>query len=188
MRYCNRCGFDRIEAPFEQSCLQCGLGNTKTPYIRTKQIDPEHRLPVFVYGTLRSGRGNYALMEQYTVEMKTAVVEGQLFYTGSYLSIPALAEGTDLVCGELYWLNPNKYSEAVCRLDHLEGYDPIADKGMYLRRAIMGAWSVNKTCWAWTYYWNHRKVGPKILNCDYINPAVEVDLMGAPGLNRLKAL
>jgi gamma-glutamylcyclotransferase (GGCT)/AIG2-like uncharacterized protein YtfP len=83
------------------------------------------QLPLFVYGTLRHGQENYALLRGNTVAETPAVIERMALY--SLRAYPMIVEGESIVHGELMTLHPRIYTRLLADLDQLEGYRPGAD-------------------------------------------------------------
>lgn len=109
------------------------------------------RLPVFVYGTLRPGQGNYqwALAGQ-TVSEVPASVAGLALYDGPGFPYAVLSDAPeDRVLGDVITIRDDAYDEVLARLDGLEGYRP-GGGGLYDRvhvTAVTGTGAVE----AWTY-------------------------------------
>jgi gamma-glutamylcyclotransferase (GGCT)/AIG2-like uncharacterized protein YtfP len=80
------------------------------------------QLPLFVYGTLRHGQENYALLRGNTLSEIPARIERMALY--SLRAYPMIVEGESVVHGELMTLHPRIYSRLLADLDQLEGYRP----------------------------------------------------------------
>lgn len=81
------------------------------------------RLPVFVYGTLRRGCGNYeALLEGNTSAELPARAEGLVLYGARFAFPYAAAREGGVVVGELMVIDRQRYDEVLQHLDMLEGY------------------------------------------------------------------
>lgn len=122
------------------------------------------QLPVFVYGTLRKGYGNYewALKDRTTKEVY-GVLSGYRMYAVS--TFPGIVEGGEgAVIGELmYFTDP----DIMMHLDRLEGYDATHEsRSMYLRRKV-SVHTADGPVEAWTYIWNHALNAPPIESGDY---------------------
>lgn len=92
-------------------------------------------LPIFVYGTLRTGQHNWRrLLAGRTVREQPAIAPNHVLYT---LDVPYVVDGAGTVIGSLIELPPNRYTEIVRDLDALEEFDPITGNGHYLRVARM---------------------------------------------------
>lgn len=92
-------------------------------------------LPVFVYGTLRAGQGNYArLLAGHTVAEFPARADGLVLYGGG---VPFAAERDGArVVGELMLVDQDVYPRVLAELDRLEGYREHApQRSLYLRVA-----------------------------------------------------
>src|SRR5437762_2284312 len=83
------------------------------------------QLPLFVYGTLRHGQENYALLRGNTVAELPAIIERMALY--SLRAYPMIVEGESVVHGELMTLHPRVYSRLLTDLDQLEGFRPGMD-------------------------------------------------------------
>lgn len=81
---------------------------------------PEHRKPLFVYGTLRPGqRGHARLLAGRTLWECPAVLHGHQLLDGG-LPLAAPAEGDRRVVGELVGIAPAHYDEVLFALDRLQ--------------------------------------------------------------------
>ena len=113
--------------------------------------------PVFVYGTLRPGQGNYRrLLEGRTANERPATAKGlALFHSG----IPyAVTHPGARVVGTLITITPVLYSEVLADLDRLEGYDSQRpETSHYIRTTTSviatnalpggGTWEAFHTAW-----------------------------------------
>lgn len=79
------------------------------------------QLPVFVYGTLRPGQGNYRhLLADHAIMDRPAQVHGYALYGAG---IPyAVPERDSVIHGSVVWIDPAAYAATLLDLDHLEGY------------------------------------------------------------------
>ncbi|MFJ8752283.1 gamma-glutamylcyclotransferase family protein [Streptomyces sp. NPDC102441] len=77
--------------------------------------------PVFVYGTLRAGQGNYfGILEGTTVQERPAILNG---YTLFGRGVPFAVEREDrIVVGEVMDVDAALWPGVLRRLDQLEGY------------------------------------------------------------------
>lgn len=123
-------------------------------------------LPVFVYGTLRNGHGNYSnILEGNTVREEKASMNGKLFMVGGFPGM--IQDNESRVVGELMYIDPKKYEEVMKRLDWLEGYRKNDKSSMYIRKQVM-VWNGSVGITAWTYYWNRSTLRlPLIENGDF---------------------
>lgn len=85
------------------------------------------RLPVFVYGTLRTGQGNYyGLLNGNTIqEHQNCRVTGLSMYgkRGFPYCVTDRANAEVGVAGDIMVIRPESYNEVMADLDALEGYD-----------------------------------------------------------------
>lgn len=130
-----------------------------------------NHIPVFVYGTLRKGFGNYStFLEGETIKELPATLHGGKIYPVSYGGFPCLVESKDKkdkVVGELMFLDKKKYFSIMFNLDDLEGYDPYNERSsMYLRK-LAEVETEEGTYLAWVYVWNGEVSGKPIKNGDW---------------------
>ena len=81
-------------------------------------------LPVFVYGTLRHGHGNYrGILAGNTEREAEATIDGAVMTTnGGFPYVYFDDEDGGTVYGELMWLRASNIDDTMRRLDRLEGY------------------------------------------------------------------
>lgn len=101
-------------------------------------IPSVERLPVFVYGSLRVGEGNYRRLAEGNTEREVAaVLPGHRMYRNwIYDDIyPCVVDGAadEAVLGDLLDLRADRYESVLATLDQLEMYDPATHSGPYLR-------------------------------------------------------
>jgi len=115
------------------------------------------KLPVFVYGTLRSNQPNfvYYLQDKVTV-VQPGYLEGGLLYDfGPFPGLVVTGETSQRVQGELMFLDQARYDEIMNDLDYLED----CKNQVYLRREIeIQAAQATTTTRAWVYV-----VGPALI-------------------------
>ncbi len=118
-------------------------------------------LPMFVYGTLRRGQGNYGLVARATVAEFDAVALDHMLYV---VGLPYAADRPgSTVTGELMVIASADYETVLARLDRLEGFRPDApERSHYVRvprpvryRDAAGRWRPRQ---AWMYHG-----GPEVL-------------------------
>lgn len=110
--------------------------------------------PVFVYGTLRTGQGNYAwLLRGNTAREVPARLPGfELYAAGIPFIFPA--EGGS-VRGDLMFLDPATAEATMSGLDRLEGYNPDSDRhSSYERVLVTVVTDEGETHEAWAYKGN----------------------------------
>ena len=101
---------------------------------------------VFVYGTLMPGQPRWRLLEPYAVgEHVRDQVAGRLIDTGC--GYPGLVElgGASLVQGWVVALADDRLTEALDRLDEIEG----TEVGLYARERVITAGG--RVCWTYRY-------------------------------------
>lgn len=108
-------------------------------------------LPLFVYGTLRNGLGNYNhYLRDRTADEIPGIIKATMFDIGAF---PAVVCGEGTVQGELMYIKLTDYVDTMRNCDRLEGYHPDADSNMYVRQNIEVQTSEG-TERAWVYVWN----------------------------------
>jgi len=115
----------------------------------------EAHLPVFVYGTLRPGAGNYPrYLAGRTQKEQPAWTRGLLFLVRAE-DYPYLTDGPGSVRGELIDLAPEHYVTLLAALDRLEDYVPAQPQAsLYLRRPREVILTDGTVRQAWVYLWN----------------------------------
>ena len=109
--------------------------------------------PVFVYGTLRSGFGNYRnFLEGYTTKEEFGRARGVMYDVGAF---PAIVEGKGTIMGEIMYIAPEVYNHVLTALDNLEGYIPDSGYSMYIRKLINVLNADNNMIKCWAYFWNY---------------------------------
>ncbi|GAA2717995.1 MULTISPECIES: gamma-glutamylcyclotransferase family protein [Streptomyces] len=114
--------------------------------------DAAGRLPVFVYGTLRPGRCNHALLLRgRTVAEVPARLPGAVLYEGPGYPYAVAEEGAAGVRGELITLAPEAYARVLAALDALEEYRPGDPQSLYVRvvREVRVAGGGPVACWVY---------------------------------------
>jgi gamma-glutamylcyclotransferase (GGCT)/AIG2-like uncharacterized protein YtfP len=99
---------------------------------------------VFVYGTLRSGQGNYQrLLVGRTVRETPASAKGFALYgRGCPYAVPQSGART---VGDLITIRPDIYREVLTDLDQLEGYQPNRRETSHYIRSARSVIATNKT-------------------------------------------
>ncbi|WP_158212329.1 gamma-glutamylcyclotransferase family protein [Natranaerobius trueperi] len=107
--------------------------------------------PVFVYGTLKKGYGNYRLIKDFTTHELPATTKGELYDLGAF---PGLIEGSDTIKGQLMYIDSDHYQSALSVLDTMEGYDENnINNSLYIRKLVT-VHADNQTIEAYAYFWN----------------------------------
>jgi gamma-glutamylcyclotransferase (GGCT)/AIG2-like uncharacterized protein YtfP len=114
----------------------------------------EHKLNVFVYGTLLPGEANYHVIAPYVIDSRPGSVRGSLYDYGPYPGL--VLDGEGLAAGE--WLTVSE--EALDPLDELEGYYGPGQDNEYERVYVADA--VNPQLSGWVYVWNDSRGCPRI--------------------------
>ncbi len=122
------------------------------------------QLPLFVYGTLRPGEHNYALLRGKTIgEVFAYTYHMELYSLGAF---PMMVRGTGTVYGELVSVHPGSYKGVLQLIDRLEGYRPDTDNpGLYQRQPITVLDRAGHLVKAWAYLGNIEGIG---LKCERI--------------------
>lgn len=96
----------------------------------------ERRLPFFLYGTLRAGQRNHALLHGRTTAWTPAVLPGALLFDGpGYPFAVDDPTGTGVVHGDLVDVPAGQYAGVLADLDTLESYRPGDAASLYVRVA-----------------------------------------------------
>ena len=90
---------------------------------------------VFVYGTLKQGHGNSALLYK-AKYLGEDTIKGKMLHLGAY---PCVVKGDKTIHGEVYEVGPT----ILKRLDYLEGHP-----NFYTRRKV----ETNNSHQAWVYF------------------------------------
>jgi gamma-glutamylcyclotransferase (GGCT)/AIG2-like uncharacterized protein YtfP len=106
----------------------------------------------FVYGTLKQGQVNDALLVPHARSIVPGHIRGQLFDVGLF---PALVEGPGTVYGEVVRLDPNRMKSVLPVIDRLEAYEPEDDAGSpYQRRVVEATTDEGERELAYAYFFN----------------------------------
>lgn len=118
-------------------------------------------LPVFVYGTLRPGHGNYRqLLAGRTIRETPATVSGLALY-GCGIPYAVPTQGATTV-GALIHVDASVYAQVLHDLDSLEGYRPHRpDRSHYVRASWIVATDNGDLAEAWIYL-----AGPHVITDD----------------------
>jgi gamma-glutamylcyclotransferase (GGCT)/AIG2-like uncharacterized protein YtfP len=117
-------------------------------------------LPVFVYGTLRTGQDNWRrLLQGKTLTQRPAIAPDHKMYATNYAYVTD-APGQQIV-GELVEIRPECYQRVMQDLDRLEDYDPLDPEHSLYVRVEREVWLVdaepNERRRAWIYHLNPRR-------------------------------
>lgn len=111
-----------------------------------------NRNPLFVYGSLRMGKGNHRVLGYYfTYAGKTELHGNYRLISLGYFPGLVPADTPSRVIGELYWVD----DETLDRVDLLEGHPRH-----YRREMVM----VVAGCAAWTYIYQGPTIGRPIVS------------------------
>lgn len=117
-------------------------------------IDYQAQLPVFVYGTLRAGRGNHEwTLGGAVANNRPASLDGVVMWTNG--SFPYAGETDDpdaRVVGELIDIEPDQWDQRLLALDQLEGFrsTEAPERNLYTR-AVRNIDVDGKAVQAWVY-------------------------------------
>lgn len=115
-------------------------------------------LPVFVYGTLRTGQNNWerVLKDRTKTEIDAFLPKSKMYWASVAFVTDAQTDAEQVV-GNLVWIDALLYAEVLEELDRLENYDPVTNTGTYLRvkRPVVYTDPTDgsyKQTEAWVYY------------------------------------
>jgi gamma-glutamylcyclotransferase (GGCT)/AIG2-like uncharacterized protein YtfP len=111
----------------------------------------ERPTAVFVYGTLKRGQEREGCWPREPRVVERATVRGALFDLGPY---PALAEGEDVVAGEVWHFVDEDLAATLAALDEVEGYSG-GDDDLY-RRVNVECETAAGMVSAWSYHYARR--------------------------------
>lgn len=164
-RSADRADYEDYAAPFEsyRYDLVAGVPTDPNTSRALRKLGYEHflaqPLPVFVYGTLRSGQGNDTLMDGARAEVQPAVAHGVAVYDGTW-GFPYATEHADessRAVGEIVYLTPDENGDiARGLLDRLEGFNSDYPTGSHYERVARVVNAVDADgqeyeAWAWMY-------------------------------------
>lgn len=89
------------------------------------------RLPLFVYGTLRTGQYNWQhYLAGKTISERRAIAPRHVLHVIQY---PMMYDGEGDVVGDLMEIKPELYADVMYHIDGLEEFNPRTGDGWYLR-------------------------------------------------------
>jgi len=112
---------------------------------------------LFVYGTLKRGFGNHAVLRGAEYVGRADLWGYEMYSLGGF---PGIVPCTGFSCvqGEVYEVSD------FLSLDRLEGYNPDTDNGMYLRREVEIGWKDDEgEAPAYAYIWNREVIGRRLI-------------------------
>ncbi len=108
---------------------------------------------VFVYGTLKKGKGNHGrIFSGYDIKITPAWTYGKLYDLGWY---PALTQGNNKVYGELIEFDD---PEILMKIDMLEGYSGKESSFNFYERREIQVFSDKEEFTAWAYFLRKYKI------------------------------
>lgn len=110
---------------------------------------PDHRLPVFVYGTLRPGGRLHHHVAAVATRIRPADLPGHVLHGGP--THPWVAPGAGLVRGDLVAIAADRYHRALADLDRVEMVVPGAGDNEYERVAARVEPDVGAAVTAWVW-------------------------------------
>jgi len=152
-----------VEDPNFRYDLTPGVPEDERTSRALRKLGYEHYLtqayPVFVYGTLRPGQGNYRLMSDAAIDSTQATLSGHAIY-GAHRGFPYAAEHEDpsaVTVGDIVWLSDTSLGAyARDSMDGLEGFDSDFPSSSHYERVLRDVTFVTpdgheETVKAWTY-------------------------------------
>ena len=116
-------------------------------------MDSMQTLPVFVYGTLRSGEGNWswALCGRTASEQVATLTGVQMFDQGGFPYVMRSDNPDETVVGDLMQIEPALFGQVMADLDRLEGFTPGSRFNLYNREVVTVTTEDGKTHDAYVY-------------------------------------
>jgi gamma-glutamylcyclotransferase (GGCT)/AIG2-like uncharacterized protein YtfP len=108
--------------------------------------------PVFVYGTLRPGADNAAVLDPFVVRTAPGRLLAHRLHLLEYPCIVSSPFAADAVIGDIVWVDPTRNTDALARLDHFEGYDRTDEStSLYVRveRDVVTDDGAAVRCWVY---------------------------------------
>lgn len=132
---------------------------------QTPGVDYTQR-PVFVYGTLRYGQGNYSHLirgnyDEDKTRLDAVLPNHSMFTNNGGPGIPFVVDNDDIkdaacigerVMGDLFWIQEDAWRSTLSGLDSLEGYSgPNSSYNMYTRGVVDVVTQDGETVEAYVY-------------------------------------
>lgn len=121
------------------------------------ELEMTSQMPVFVYGTLRSGQGNWAnILKGTTIAEIPASLPGAKMYSPGIAYVCDAGQSESKVVGDLMFVEPTKWPNVLKRLDSLEGFEVGRTSNHYERVARKCVYTdttgEQKEIFAWVYF------------------------------------
>lgn len=126
---------------------------------------------LFVYGTLRKDAGNdmYRVLARHARFVGSATFQGKLFDLGNYPGAVPSDDPQDVVCGEVYALEPSLRDGLLATLDEYEGCSPGGEPPSEFRREyVTVTCNDGRSASSWIYLYNLAGVNSPIPSGDYV--------------------
>lgn len=157
-------------------CMRMWDAGLSCTYHRPERTHMNNQIPVFVYGTLRTGLGNWswALRGKTLSESPATLAGAYMRDNGGFPFVhmtDAAPEAT--VIGEVMVIDPDHYDDVMDALDSLEGYYGPGRPNMYDRVLVDVTTDDGQTITAYTYlagadlYQNRVRHLPRITSGDW---------------------
>lgn len=137
---------------------------------RAPATTTERHLPAFVYGTLRSGEGNWSwCLQGRTIAEMPATLTGARMWSNGGFPFVYMDESvkTDVVVGELMYIPEHLFAEVLRDLDGLEGYrGPGNEFNLYDRKVVTVTTEDGEQVEAYTYLVSERIYEDRLRDSD----------------------